>query len=109
MFHDKMVFILYTKEEAKALGQMLSAEGILWVDGTDPACDVFFTEGFTLWFLSSHAASPSLSLTWMGTISRTKEDCLNYARDYGYEPPIEFRAWAPGIAPCEISSIDELI
>ena len=43
MFHDKMVFILYSKEETEALGEMLSAEGIRWVDGTDPAKIHIFT------------------------------------------------------------------
>ena len=43
MFYDGMVFILYTKKEAKALGKMLSAEGIRWVDGTDPAKNTYFT------------------------------------------------------------------
>lgn len=109
MFHDGMVFILYTKEEAKALGKMLSAEGILWADGTDPAKDTPFPSNFALWFLKLLNASQGLSLTHMYTLDYTREDCLNYARSHGYEPPIEFRTWAPSASPCKINSIDELL
>ena len=109
MFHDGMVFILYTKEEAGALGQMLSAEGIRWADGADPAKDTPFPSNFALWFLKLLNASHGLYLTNMDTLYYTKEDCLNYARSEGYEPPIEFRTWAPSASPCKINSIDELL
>ena len=109
MFHDNMVFILYSKEEAVALGQMLSAEGIRWADGTDPAKDTQFHSNFALWFLKLLNASHGLSLTYMDTLDYTREDCLNYARSHGYEPPIEFRTWAPSASPCKINSIDELL
>lgn len=109
MFHDGMVFILYSKEEAGALGQMLSAEGIRWADGTDPAKDTLFPSNFALWFLKSLNASHGLYLAYMDTRYYTREDCLNYARSEGYEPPIEFRTWAPSASPCKINSIDELV
>lgn len=109
MFHDNMVFILHSKEEAVALGQMLSAEGIRWADGTDPAEDTPFPSNFALWFLKSLNASHGLCLAYMDTLYYTREDCLNYASSEGYEPPIEFRTWAPSASPCKINSIDELL
>lgn len=109
MFHDNMVFILHSKEEAVALGQMLSAEGIRWADGTDPAEDTPFSSNFALWFLKSLNASHGLYLAYMDTLYYTREYCLNYASSEGYEPPIEFRTWAPSASPCKINSIDELL
>lgn len=109
MFHDGMVFILYSEEEAEALGQMLSAEGIRWADGTDPAEDTLFSSNFALWFLKLFNASHALCLTYMDTLYYTREDCLNYVRSEGYDPPIEFRTWAPSAVPCKINNIDELL
>ena len=109
MFHDNMVFILHSKEEAAALGQMLSAEGIRWADGTDPAKDTPFHSNFALWFLKSLNTSHGLYVTYMDTLYNTREYCLNYARSQGYEPPIEFRTWALSASPCKINSIDELL
>ena len=109
MFHDGMVFILDTKEEAKALGKMLSAEGILWRGGPDPAYRVYFEGDCTFWFLAKDGFSAYPVVSYMTTKYETKESCLNYARNNGYDPPIEFRTWAPSAVPCTPSSIDDLL
>lgn len=109
MFHDGMVFILYTKEEAKALGKMLSAEGILWHGGPDPAYRVYFEGDCTFWFLVKDGFSAYPVVSYLTTKYETREYCLNYARSQGYEQPIEFRTWALSASPCKINSIDELL
>ena len=102
MFHENMCFILESREDAKALGELLSEEGIRWYEGEDPAEVQFFRPDCTFWFISK-------VVTYMHTYEHTREYCLNYARDYGYEQPIRFCEWSPATVCCAPDNIDDLI
>lgn len=45
MFHDRMCFLLETREEAEMLGGLLSDAGYKWVLNQDPRTTVYWSDG----------------------------------------------------------------